>query len=200
MTAMNKWDSRYSEKGFAYGVAPNDFLKQNVEKFPKGGKLLCLAEGEGRNAVFLARQGFEIVAVDSSTVGLEKAQKMALTEKVKITTIVADLAEFIFEENNFDGVVSIFCHLPPPLRKRVNNEIIRCLKPGGILLLEAYTPKQLEYKTGGPKNPELMLSLDTLQDEFSELAPLHSIELEREINEGHLHTGLGAVVQFIAEK
>lgn len=197
---MNKWDARYSEDGFAYGIMPNDFLSENVEKLPVGGKLLCLAEGEGRNAVFLAKKGFEVVAVDSSAVGLQKARELAEKEQVEITTIVADLAEFVFEDNCFDGVISIFCHLPPSVRKLVNIGVTRCLKPGGIVLLEGYTPEQMEHKTGGPPDPVLMLNLNILKDEFSDLTILHGMELEREITEGRLHTGLGAVVQFIAQK
>lgn len=197
---MNKWDDRYSVEGFAYGVAPNDFLAENVNRFSEAAKILCLAEGEGRNGVFLAKRGFEIVAVDSSAVGMEKAQQLAQKEGVEIKTTVADLAEFDFAENSFDGIVSIFCHLPPSLRKEVNKKIIRSLKPGGLLVLEAYTPKQLEYDTGGPQSLDLMLTFDILKDEFSALTILHALELEREIVEGRLHTGTGAVVQFIARK
>lgn len=200
MTKENMWDKRYSEDGFAYGILPNDFLRENITILPSGGRVLCLAEGEGRNSVFLAKQGFDVVAVDASAVGLKKAEELAQNENVTLTTIVADLAEYEFEKDSFDAVISIFCHLPPSIRERVHKAIPPCLKPGGVVLLEGYTPEQLHYKTGGPPQENMMVTLSMLKAEIPSLTLLHGKELLREIVEGRLHTGLGSVVQFIAQK
>ena len=193
------WDERYSEKEYVYGTEPNAFLSSAVKYLPAG-KVLCVAEGEGRNAVFLAEQGYQVVAVDSSSVGLDKAQQLAQSRKVKIETVVADLADFYIEPESLMGVVSIFCHLPPPLRLSLHQNIVKGLQPGGVLVLEGYTPAQLEYGTGGPPVKELMLSLTILQEELGELEFIHAEELTREVIEGKYHTGTGAVVQLVAKK
>ena len=200
MSEKNKWDERYATDDFAYGTEPNDFLRESIQHLPAGGRILCLAEGEGRNAVFLARHGFNVVAVDSSTVGLQKAQKLADENGVQITTIVADLAEFTIADSSFDGVISIFCHLPPAVRSRLHRQVIDGLKIGGTLILEGYTPEQLHQGTGGPPVKELMMTLTIVQDDFRDLNQIHLLETTREILEGTLHTGTGAVVQFIGEK
>lgn len=200
MTTDNKWDLRYSEEGFAYGTEPNDFLRRNLNQLPEKGRILCLAEGEGRNSVFLAKHGYDVVAIDSSAVGLQKAEELAKKEHVQITTVVADLADFTIEEKSYDAVISIFCHLPPSLRQKVYSQVVRGLRKDGILLLEGYTPAQLENNTGGPPSKELMLTLEIVKNDFQSLNILHGVETEREIMEGRLHTGLGAVVQLIAKK
>ncbi len=191
------WDDRYSEEGFAFGTKANDFLIEAQSQIPKG-RVLCLAEGEGRNAVFLAEQGYDVLAVDASSVGLEKAKKLANERGVKITTQVSDLADFKLEQNAWDGIVSIFCHLPVSLRQNIHQQICTALKPGGVLVLEAYRPLQLEYKTGGPPVAELMMTQSSLQTEFSSLNIKHCCELVRPVIEGKYHTGDGAVVQLIA--
>lgn len=193
------WDDRYATDEYVYGTEPNDFLAANVARLPQG-EVLCLAEGEGRNAVWLARQGFRVTAVDASTVGLAKAQRLAERHQVHIETIHADLAHYDLGTARWDAIVSIFCHLPPPLRARVHGAIADALKPGGVFLLEAYTPAQLRHGTGGPPVPELMMTLDALRNELSGLSMQHGIELEREIHEGCFHHGRGAVVQVIASR
>ncbi len=193
------WDERYSADEYAYGTDPNDFLAEYHHLIPTG-KVLCLAEGEGRNAVYLARQGYEVTAVDSSAVGLDKAQKLASLSGVSINTIVADLADFTVAPNSFDGVVSIFCHVPKDIRKDLHQRVIAGLKPGGILLLEAYTPAQLQHGTGGPATDELTMTLMELDQELDGLEIIHGQELERDVVEGLYHTGRGAVVQIIGRK
>ncbi|MFT5729200.1 MAG: SAM-dependent methyltransferase [Desulforhopalus sp.] len=200
MSESLKWDQRYSEPGYAYGTDPNDFLKASLEYLPANGSVLCLAEGEGRNSVFLARRGFKVTAVDSSPVAMDKTQALAQKHGVQVTSIVADLAEFTLEPNQYDGIISIFCHLPIPIRKIVHSFIPKSLRNDGIFLLEGYTPKQLEHSTGGPPIKELLMQLHVLQEELSGLETIHGIELEREIHEGKLHNGLGAVVQYIGKK
>ncbi|MGB3212154.1 MAG: class I SAM-dependent methyltransferase [Desulforhopalus sp.] len=200
MTEKNKWDERYSESGFAYGTEPNDFLAASLQKLPKTGKVLCLADGEGRNGVFLAQQGYAVTAVDSSSVGMEKARKMASIRGVSMTTCVADLAHYQLPENTYDAIISIFCHLPQPLRRQLHGRVHSSLKMGGVFLLEGYTPRQLLHATGGPPTRELLMELAELKQELHLLHIIHGMEMEREVHEGRLHTGLGAVVQLIGIK
>ncbi|TKB05740.1 cyclopropane-fatty-acyl-phospholipid synthase family protein [Desulforhopalus sp. IMCC35007] len=199
MSETSKWDQRYSEPGYAYGTDPNDFLVASLEHLPAGGEVLCLAEGEGRNSVYLALQGFKVTAVDSSSVAMKKTEALAKKHGVVVDTVVADLAQFTFKQQ-YDAIISIFCHLPPVLRKSVHRLVPDSLKAGGVFLLEGYTPKQLEHGTGGPPIPELLMNFTVLEQELTGLRIIHGLELEREIHEGKLHNGVGAVVQFIGQK
>ena len=193
------WDERYSSEEYIYGKDPNEFLANVVGKIPKG-KVLCVAEGEGRNAVFLAEQGYEVVAVDSSAVGLEKARKLAEERGVSIQTIVCDLAQFDIKPESWDGVVSIFAHVPPQVRKELHKKIVNGLRSGGVLILESYRPDQLKYKTGGPPSAEFMMTLEGLEQELKGLNFDYGVELDRDVVEGKFHTGKGAVVQIIGVK
>ncbi|MGD8591297.1 MAG: class I SAM-dependent methyltransferase [Gammaproteobacteria bacterium] len=193
------WDERYSADEYIYGKDPNEFLANAASNLPKG-KVLCVAEGEGRNAVYLATHGYEVVAVDSSAVGLKKAKNLAVERGVSIETIVTDLAHFDIEPESWDGVVSIFAHLPPAVRKELHKKIVNGLRPGGVLILEAYRPDQLKYKTGGPPTAEFMMTLQSLEEELSGLEFEYAMELDRDVVEGQFHTGKGAVVQIIGKK
>lgn len=161
---------------------------------------MCLAEGEGRNAVYLATRGHSVLAVDSSAVGLKKARRLARENKVEVETIVADLDTYEIENNIFDSIISIFCHVPSSLRKKLHRNCAAGLKIGGVFVLEAYTPKQLQYGTGGPKDIDRLMSLDILRVELQGLHLEHAIECERMISEGNFHTGPGHVVQIFAVK
>jgi len=191
------WDERYSAEEYAYGTNPNKFLEANVSSIPKG-KVLSLAEGEGRNAVFLAKQGYSVTAVDSSLVGLNKARKLAEENGVTVEFIHTDLAEYDLGENKWDGIVSIFCPLPSSIRKQLHKKVEAALKRNGVFLLEAYTPAQLKYGTGGGNSVDVMQSKESLSLELAGLKFKHLIELERDVVEGIYHTGIGAVVQAIA--
>jgi SAM-dependent methyltransferase len=193
------WDERYSAEEYAYGTKPNNFLEANFSSIPKG-KVLSLAEGEGRNAVFLAQQGYSVTAVDASLVGLNKARKLAEDNGVVIEFIQADLADYDLGENQWDGIVSIFCPLPSSVRKHLYKKVVAGLKPNGVFLIEAYTPEQLKHGTGGGNSVDVMQSQESLSIELAGLKFQHLIELEREIIEGIYHTGIGAVVQAIASK
>lgn len=193
------WNERYSTEEYVYGTTPNEFLSEVSHRI-KGSQVLCLAEGEGRNAVYLARQGFDVLAVDASAVGLEKAEILADESYVNINTQVADLAEYDIQPDSWDGIVSIFCHIPPPVRRALHKKVISGLRIGGVFILEAYRPEQLEFKTGGPPVADLMMSLGDLSEELAGLEFVHAKALEREIVEGSLHTGKGAVVQIVAIK
>ena len=193
------WDERYDATEYVYGTAPNDFLVEVADRLPRG-RVLCLGEGEGRNAVWLAEQGFAVTALDASGVGLEKARRLAAERGVEIETVHTDLARHHPGRGCWDAVVAIFCHLPPDLRAAVHRRCVAALRPGGALVLEAYTPRQLGLRTGGPPTAELMMDLASLRGELAGLDLEIARELEREINEGRLHQGLGAVVQVLGRR
>ena len=193
------WDQRFRESGYAYGTEPNDFLRASVAKLPPG-DALCLAEGGGRNAVHLALKGHRVTAQDLSPVGLEKAQELAQDQGVNLTCVRGDLREFKPEPESVDLVVAIWMHLEPELRALVHQRAVRALRPGGHLILEAYTPEQLRHGTGGPPNPELLITAQQLQNELQGLTWLELQETERRIEEGPLHQGQSAVVQAFGQK
>jgi len=196
---MNRWDTRYASETFVFGKSPNTFLLEKSHTLPKG-SILCLAEGEGRNAVYLAGLGYDVTAVDASPVGIEKAERLARESGVSITTVVADLAEYPIEPESWDGMVSIFCHVSESIRKRLHRKVSAGLKRGGVLILEGYRPEQLALGTGGPPEVSMMMTLELLRKELKGLVFLHGRELERDVVEGTLHTGRGAVVQVVAQK
>lgn len=193
------WDERYAEPGWAYGVEPNDFLRAMAPRIPMG-RVLCLAEGEGRNAVHLAALGHDVTAVDQSAVGLAKARRLAEERGVALRTEVADLATFAIEPAAWQGIVSIFAHFPPPLRLRVHRAVVDGLAPGGVYVLEAYTPRQFVHRTGGPTDATLLMTLSALRRELAGLEFEHALELDRDVVEGRFHTGLSAVVQVLARR
>ena len=200
------WDERYSDPDYVYGTEPNTFLASVVETIKCGsnhshrGKVLSLGEGEGRNAVFLAEHGCIVTAVDASHVGLSKAEKLAKARGVVIKVIHTDLAHLEIEAGAWDAIISIFCHVPSQLRKELHRKVVNGLRPGGVFVLEAYTPSQLALKTGGPQDVDMTMSLNQLKTELDGLVFEHVLELEREVVEGKFHTGKGAVVQIIARK
>ncbi len=191
------WDDRYSEPGYAYGTEPNDFLVHEAARIT-GGDVLCLADGEGRNAVYLAGRGCRVTAVDTSRVGLEKGQALARSRSVSITSIPEDLARYEMGEARWDAIVSIFCHLPTALRHDVFRRVTRALRPGGVLLLEAYAPSQLGRGTGGPSDPDLLAGLADWTDHLRGLDLVIVREVERDVREGRFHHGASAVIQIVA--
>jgi len=193
------WDERYSEPGYAYGETPNDYLVSMVDEI-KGKQVLSLAEGEGRNAVYLASKGFDVTAVDSSVVGLMKANELADRKQVGISTEQADLASYEPGIERWDAIISIFCHLPDVIRKQLHLKVIKALRPGGVLILEAYIPKQLEFSTGGPASAGLMMTLDKVTQELQGMELALAQEIERDVIEGKYHNGRAAVLQILARK
>ena len=195
------WDERYSAEDFAYGTKPNDFLRSEYLRIPKGSRILCLAEGEGRNAVFLAKQGYSVTAVDQSAVGLQKAERLADKQGVKISTKVSNLADYDLGCEVWDGIVSIAAHIPPFLRKQLHCQVVKALKGDGVFILEAYTERHLEMEgVGGPPHKELFMSLAELKIELKELDFIIGTEVERNISEGKYHQGASAVVQVVCCK
>lgn len=193
---MNQWDTRYKTEDYIYGTTANDFLISVVDRIPPG-RILCLAEGEGRNAVFLAEKGYSVTAVDFSSVGLQKARQLAARRGVSIDTCCADLSEFMIQPNQWQGIVSIFAHVPPEVRVPLHRAAVAGLATGGAFVLEAYTPQQLQYKTGGPPTAGLMMNLTELQTELMGLEWAIAQEKVRFIREGMLHNGMSAVVQLL---
>lgn len=163
-------------------------------------RLLSIAEGEGRNAVFMAQHGLNVLGIDSSKVGLEKAQQLAKQQGVNIQTELVDLADYTPAEQSFDGVVSIFAHLPPDLRKSVHSKLIDSLKPGGMILIEGYSKAQIDNNTGGPKNIDMLYDQEEIVSELAACDIMLAQTIEREVIEGQGHTGLASVVQIIAKK
>jgi Methyltransferase domain len=194
------WDQRYSEPGYAYGLLPNDFLVSQAGRIRPGGKVLCLAEGEGRNAVWLASRGFQVTGMDQSSVGMAKARALAAERGLLVSFEVGDLATFDLGSEAWDAIVSCWCHLPQPLRSDVHARVVQALRPGGALILEAYTPAQILLGTGGPREPSLCMTLESLRVELEGLRLAVAEEKERMVGEGKYHQGKSAVVQVVGLK
>lgn len=194
------WDQRYAGEQYHYGTTPNAYLVDCVAHIPPG-PVLHLGEGEGRNAVFVAGRGHAVTAADQSAVGLAKAARLAAARGVALTTTVADLSRLEIAPGAWAGIVSIFVHLPPALRRAVHRRAAAGLKEGGVIILEAYTPAQVRHRTGGPvEQPELLMTLADLREDFAELELLIGREIERDVREGSGHKGRAAVVQILARK
>lgn len=194
------WNDRYASHDLVYGEAPNDFLASVADKFPSHGHALDIGAGEGRNSLFLASRGLDVLAIDQSEVGMQKAQRRAKDRGLKLRTQVADLNDFNAEPNSLDVVSSIFVHLPTPLRAALHKRLATWLKPGGIFVLEVYAPDQIPRTTGGPKDPELFAPLKTIVAELSALKIEHQAALLRPVIEGPFHSGEASVLQVLARK
>lgn len=192
------WNNRYSNVDYLYGTEPNSFLAEHYDLL--SGPVLSLSEGEGRNAVFLASRGLDVIGVDISPVALEKAKTLAGSRGVEIKTVVADLATFEPEENHYGSVISISAHLPSTVRNKLYPAIERSLRQDGVILLEAFSENQLTRDTGGPKDPDMLMTAEKLRGEFPNFEPVLLREVEREVSEGEGHRGMASVVQFIGRK
>lgn len=191
------WDERFGGEGFAYGTEPNRWLEAQAHRLRPGSRVLSLAEGEGRNAVWLAARGHRLHAVDGSGVGLEKARRLAAARGVAIEATVADLADFEPRPGAYDAVVLIFLHLPPPLRALVHARAEAALAPGGLVILEAFTPRQLANSSGGPRQAELLYEPAALAADFPGIAWEALREEVAELDEGPLHQGRAALVRGV---
>ena len=194
------WDSRYSEDGFAYGTTPNVFLSSFTDTFKAGQKVLVIGDGEGRNGVWLAEQGCEVVSVDSSRVGVKKAKSLAVKKGLEIEAVCADLNHWDWPESEFDFVVIIFVHFPPDMRAILHKKVVTALNPDGQLIMENFTDEQLNYSSGGPPFLEMLYTAEMMADDFESLEIQRLEECIIELNEGKYHCGEGAVVRLIAKK
>ncbi len=194
------WDERFAGDEWRYGEEPNDFLRQQARLLRPSSRVLCIGDGEGRNGVHLAQQGHDVVSLDQSAVGLDKARRLAERRGVEIETWHVGLEHYIGlgdPPEPWDAVVSIFVHLEPRLRRGVARELTRQTRPGGLLLLEAYTPAQRSLGTGGPKDPDLLVTRADVQREWGDGWQLEVRIVEREVREGTGHTGLASTVQAV---
>jgi len=196
------WDERYAETGFAFGTEPNDFLREVAPSLPRG-RTLCLGDGEGRNGVYLAQLGHDVVTVDLSPVGVLKARRLAAERSVNIDARVADLAEFDLGVSTWDCIVSVFCHLPPDLRHAVHSAVPAALRSGGCFVFEAYRAVNIGRGVGGPQNAEMTVELEDLLHDLGGASGMTieiGREVERNIIEGKYHNGMSATTQVLARK
>jgi len=196
------WNQRYSTtEGYLFGTHPNEFLLSQQDLLKQGQSCLAVADGEGRNGIWLAERGLRVLSVDSSVVAVNKAGKLAQQRGVKVDFEQADLLQWDWGRDRFDAVVAIFIQFAGPAqRKLMFADIKRCLKPGGLLLLQGYTPRQLEYGTGGPSQAENLYTEALLRDTFSDWEILHPREHDDFISEGTGHHGMSALIDMVARK
>ena len=203
MSELERWESRFAAPGYLFGTEPNAFLKSKADllKSKAGGKALSLADGEGRNGVFMAEQGLDLLAIDFSPQALAKSRALAKERGVTIRTEQADIASWAFPQTAFDVIVGIFFQFTPPdVRAGVFAGIKRALKPGGLLLMEGYTPKQLQYKTGGPSEVENLYTRELLEKSFSDFSKIEIAEYDSEIHEGPGHGGMSSLIDLVGRK
>ena len=194
------WDSRYAEDEYAYGTHPNEFLVAQRARLEAGQTALSIGDGEGRNGVWLAAQGLDVTTVDYSQEGINKARRLAAERGVRLTTLCADLTEWDWPTNAFDVAVAIFVHFSPEHRTAMHHALLRALKPGGLLILEAYHKDQLDYGTGGPPSLEMLYTREDLEGDFAEAEILGLEHRVREVHEGRHHQGTSSVLQLLARK
>ena len=198
---MSIWNERYAGEDFHFGTEPNAFLVSQRALLKPGMSCLAVADGEGRNGVWLAEQGLDVLWVDNSHVAQAKAEKLAQQRGVRMRFEQTDLAEWAWGENCFDVVAAIFIQFAPPgMREQMFAHIKHCLKPGGLLLLQGYTPRQHEYKTGGPSQAENLYTEALLRNSFADMEILHLREHDDVISEGSGHSGMSALIDLVARK
>lgn len=193
------WDERYAHPNHVFGYRPNDFLKSQARLLKPRSRVLCIGDGEGRNGVWLAERGHDVVSLDISRVGLDKAEALAAERGTAVETWHVDLTDWVEQpapNQQWDAVVWIFVHLPPELRHRVAEVVTGQCAPGAKLILEAYTPAQLALGSGGPKDPELLLTREAVLADWRGWH-LDVRLVERRIFEGMAHQGLSSVVQVL---
>lgn len=195
------WDARLSGDGFLFGTAPNAFLVTCRDLIPPGGRVLCVADGEGRNSTWLAGQGFRVDAFDGSPVGVAKAERLAAERGVSVAFDVAGVDDWRWPERAYDAVAAIFIQFSPPAeRRRVFARIHRALRPGGLLLLEGYALGQLAHGTGGPRVPDQLYTPGQLRAELGAFAIETLREHEAEVDEGPGHSGTSALIDVVARR
>lgn len=193
------WEQRYSEEGYIYGTSPNQFFKQHIDRLSPG-KLLLPADGEGRNSVYAATKGWLVDAFDFSENARKKALQLAEDKKVHINYSVAGITSFDWPRAEYDLAGLFFVHLLPDIRVFLHKKIMEALKPGGILLMEAFSKQQLPLSSGGPKNPEMLFSREMLEEDFSPFPPQLLKEESVILNEGAHHEGEARVIRLRIEK
>jgi len=203
-TWTERWNDRYSSEEFAYGTAPNNFLKEQLEKLNPG-SILFPAEGEGRNAVFAAQLGWKVSAFDISAEGKNKALKLAEANNVEIDYQVGELETLNYPAKQFDAMALIYAHFPAAIKSSIHKTLDTYLRKDGYIIFEAFSKKHLEYlaindKVGGPKDIESLFSIEEIQSDFPDYEIIQLEEKEIELNEGLFHNGKGSVIRFVGKK
>jgi 2-polyprenyl-3-methyl-5-hydroxy-6-metoxy-1,4-benzoquinol methylase len=203
-TWTQRWNERFSAEEFAYGEDPNLYLKEQLEKLPKG-KILFGAEGEGRNAVFAARLGWTVSAFDISVEGKKKAQKLAEKNKVTLDYRIGELENLQFQPEEFDAIGLIYAHFPAEIKSNYHKTLDKYLRKGGIIIFEAFSKNHLAYvtkneKVGGPRDIQSLFSIDEIKSDFANYEIIELVEKEIELNEGSFHNGVGSVIRFVGQK
>lgn len=196
------WNKRFENDEFIYGTEPNSFFKSEFNKLDKKGRALFPLEGEGRNACYAAKHGWEVEAFDFSVAGKDKALILCKSHRVSMKYWICKAEDFYFEENKYDLIVLIYAHLNPELRKVFHQNVVNALKTGGKIILEAFHPNQLKdgFTSGGPKRLEMLYSLQMLKNDFKNLSKINVEELEINLSEGQYHQGKGFVTRFTGVK
>jgi hypothetical protein len=201
---INRWDERYREKEFAYGEEPNTYLREQLAKLDPA-KILFPAEGEGRNAVYAARAGWDVSAFDISTEGRKKAMALAARNNVHIDYRTGGLDEVNFGSGEFDVIALIYAHFPANIKSQYHKALDNYLRPGGYIIFEAFSKKHLDYlakneKVGGPRELAMLFSVDELKADFQSYSFMELAETEVELHEGNYHNGIGSVIRCVAQK
>lgn len=200
-TEFQRWQERFAAPGYRFGKEPNEFLVSCKPLLPRAGKALAVADGEGRNGVWLARQGLDVVSVDFSPAAQDKARALAAEHRVSVTFVEADAHAWHYPESAFDVVVDIFTQFSAPAdRARKWAGMRKALRPGGLLIVQGYTPKQLAHGTGGPKQIENLYTRELLESAFGDYGDVRITEEERDLQEGPGHSGMSAFIGLTARK
>lgn len=198
---MPSWDEEFSKPGHRYGTEPNGFLVEMAGRLPPGARVIAAGDGEGRNGVWLAGQGHHVLALDASAVGLGKARALAEERGVAIETAVVDLSSYDPQSGSADAVVLIYVHMPSAIRRAAHRNLMRALKPGGLVILEAFHRNQLGRGSGGPPDVSMLFDLALLEEDFGpDIRAIHAFEGDVDLDEGRGHRGRGAVVRFVGVK
>jgi SAM-dependent methyltransferase len=201
MSENERWEARFRAPGYAFGKEPNAFLKSQAHRLPGSGSALSVADGEGRNGVWLAEQGLDVMTIDFSPTGVEKARALAVERGVKLRTELANVTTWLWPSEAYDVIAGIFIQFVTPAeRERLFANIKRALKPGGLLILQGYRPEQLKYRTGGPQNVEQLYTRALLQSAFGDMAEIEIREHDSTISEGTSHVGMSALIDLVAKK
>ena len=200
--ATQFWNERFDKEEFIFGTEPNEYLVEQSKKYLKSGnQVLCIADGEGRNGVWLAKQGMQVVGFDASDIALSKAKKFAQDHQVKVEYAFSDTDSYAWPKNAFDAVVGIFIQFADPaMRERIFQKTYETLKPGGIFILQGYTPKQLEYRTGGPSLLEHLYTEGLIRELAKDFEILELCSYEKVLSEGARHEGMSALLGLVAQK
>ena len=200
--AKEFWNKRFEKEEYIFGKEPNEYLALQAKTHLKPNqKVLCIADGEGRNGVWLAKQGMQVIGFDVSDIALEKAKQFAKENQVEIVYSLSDTDGFNWQENTYDAVIGIFIQFAEPqMRARIFQQAYKALKPGGIFILQGYTPKQLEYKTGGPSLIEHLYTEEMIRGLAKDFQILDLRSYEKELNEGARHAGMSALLGLVAKK